>query len=124
MPDNWQFKIDPKDEGVHNAWFNALTQVQGFKSIKVPAHGNAKASRTKTRSTKPLPTPAYDGYAWYRSEVVIPADWKGLKASFKSGAIDDNDWTYVNGKLIGKTTFEDAQIPTKRREPTLFPRAY
>lgn len=50
----------------------------------------------------------YDGYGWYRKEMVIHSDIKtasekngGLKITL--GKIDDADYTYFNGQLIGKT---------------------
>lgn len=50
----------------------------------------------------------YDGFAWYRMSVLIPSSLKknaekmgGLLLNL--GAIDDVDYTYFNGQLIGKT---------------------
>jgi len=50
----------------------------------------------------------YNGYGWYRKQVVISSKLKkeavkngGL--SLKLARIDDADYTYFNGKLIGKT---------------------
>lgn len=52
--------------------------------------------------------PNYDGFAWYRKQVVIPSKLK--KEAQKNGGlilnlarIDDADYTYFNGTLIGKT---------------------
>lgn len=50
----------------------------------------------------------YDGFAWYRASVFIPSTLKiaakkygGLNLSL--GRIDDVDYTYLNGELLGKT---------------------
>ena len=50
----------------------------------------------------------YDGFAWYRRSVVIPLRFKkqaDLYGGFtlKLDRIDDVDFTYFNGKLIGNT---------------------
>jgi cephalosporin-C deacetylase-like acetyl esterase len=50
----------------------------------------------------------YDGFAWYRTSVVIPSRLKAeaLKRGgliLKLGRIDDADYTYLNGELLGKT---------------------
>jgi sialate O-acetylesterase len=50
----------------------------------------------------------YDGFAWYRVSVVIPSSLKveALKRGgliLKLGMIDDADYTYWNGILLGKT---------------------
>lgn len=39
----------------------------------------------------------------YRRSVTIPADWKGRPLKLKLGAVDDLDWVFWNGKLIGHT---------------------
>lgn len=51
--------------------------------------------------------PGYDGYAWYRVSVIIPSkvkkdalEYGGLTLDL--GKIDDADYTYFNGELIGK----------------------
>lgn len=38
-----------------------------------------------------------------RRSVVIPASWKGRPLKLKLGAVDDLDWVFWNGKLIGHT---------------------
>lgn len=49
----------------------------------------------------------YDGYAWYRTKVVIPSTLK-KNAYFNDslfitlGKIDDTDQTFLNGELIGQ----------------------
>jgi len=52
----------------------------------------------------------YDGIGWYRMKLIIPSSFRddnkefltsGLKLSI--GRIDDNDITYFNGVVIGKT---------------------
>lgn len=39
----------------------------------------------------------------YRRNVTIPADWKGRPLKLKLGSVDDLDWVFWNGKLIGHT---------------------
>ncbi|MBI3920856.1 MAG: hypothetical protein HY318_05500 [Armatimonadetes bacterium] len=42
-------------------------------------------------------------YAWCRVHITVPATWRGHKVRFVAGAIDDNDVTYLNGEVIGRT---------------------
>lgn len=44
------------------------------------------------------------GDSWCVREVFIPKNWQGRSLIFEAGAMDDYDWTFFNGKLIGKTT--------------------
>jgi len=45
----------------------------------------------------------YNGFAWYRCFVEVPADWKGRALKLRLDAIDDCDETFVNGRKIGAT---------------------
>lgn len=45
--------------------------------------------------------PGYDGYAWYRKTVAVPADLKGKTIYLHLGYIDDADEVYLNGHLVG-----------------------
>ncbi len=45
----------------------------------------------------------YNGYAWYRTKVLIPSSAAGSGLLLKLGYIDDVDEVYFNGKKIGKT---------------------
>ncbi|EIP96695.1 endoglucanase [Opitutaceae bacterium TAV1] len=61
----------------------------------------------------------YTGDVWYRKKVHIPADWKGRSLRLLFGAIDDFDWVFLNGKLIGKTGPERSNWWTAPRDYTL-----
>ncbi len=45
----------------------------------------------------------YDGFAWYRCFVRVPADWKGRDLALNLGRIDDADETFFNGRKVGAT---------------------
>ena len=45
----------------------------------------------------------YDGAMWYRHELTIPADMAGKDLLLKLGQVDDIDYTYFNGELVGQT---------------------
>jgi hypothetical protein len=46
--------------------------------------------------------PDYDGYGWYRTEFRTPSNLKGKEIYLSLGKIDDYDYVYVNGTMIGK----------------------
>jgi glycogen debranching enzyme len=47
------------------------------------------------------------GYGWYRTCFVIPQRLKGKALRVDLGKISQNDWTYLNGELIGNTSGGD-----------------
>jgi alpha-L-fucosidase 2 len=49
------------------------------------------------------PWDKYDGFAWYRAMVKVPAEWKGKALKLELGRIDDCDETFFNGTKVGAT---------------------
>ena len=43
----------------------------------------------------------FDGAVWFRKTIDIPQAWEGLNLVLELGPIDDMDWTWFNGRLIG-----------------------
>jgi hypothetical protein len=115
----YKFSIDINDEGLKNAWEKEYHN--NWKELDVP---NAWENQGITQKNPNITHPAgsyganltdenngYDGYAYYQTKVVIPEDWKGNEIIFNAGVIDDFDWTYFNGKEIGRTTDKESQTP-------------
>jgi beta-galactosidase len=62
----------------------------GWRELETPGPWEGKAADLKD----------YDGIAWYRREfdlTTVPSAAVALKV----GAVDDEDWTYLNGQLVG-----------------------
>ncbi|HKM92931.1 MAG TPA: beta galactosidase jelly roll domain-containing protein [Prolixibacteraceae bacterium] len=47
----------------------------------------------------------YDGYAWYRTKFIMPAQLTNKDMYLVLGKIDDFDKVYLNGALIGRTEY-------------------
>ncbi|OAV45467.1 sialate O-acetylesterase [Lewinella sp. 4G2] len=45
--------------------------------------------------------PSVDGYFYFRKDINLTTEQAAGKATLYLGAIDDGDYTYVNGKLVG-----------------------
>lgn len=83
----WRFRT-----GDDSTWAAPLPTEAGWEEIAVPSEWE-KAGH-----------PGYDGFAWYRTEVVVPEAWRGRGAAIVLGAVDDEDWTFWNGREIGRTS--------------------
>lgn len=46
------------------------------------------------------------GSHWFRKVVEVPAEWEGKEAIIRMGCIVDADSVYVNGHLVGNTTYQ------------------
>ncbi|MDN3588617.1 glycoside hydrolase N-terminal domain-containing protein [Pedobacter aquatilis] len=64
-----------------------------WKSIKVPSYEGWEAVGLTN----------LDGAVWFRTSFDVPADWKGKDLILDLNRIRDQDFTYINGKLIGNT---------------------
>ena len=69
--------------------------------------------------------PGYDGYAWYRAIFTIPSKFRKDSENFgglslQLGKIDDVDFTYFNGELIGKTGELPPNYVSKYDEPRVY----
>ncbi|MEO6456343.1 MAG: sialate O-acetylesterase [Ginsengibacter sp.] len=91
----------PNDKGLVGAvsWYDTTYTPKGWHNIIVPGYW-------EDQGIKDL-----DGIVWYRKEINVPASMTGVDAKIFLGRIVDADFLYVNGKLIGNTTY---QYPQRR----------
>ncbi len=111
---DWLFRPDAECAGLEQKWWLPATSTREWGKMRVPAcwedegmTGTGKASRPDARypglELSPDDTP-YNGLAWYRRQVVVPKSWEKARAVYlEFGAVDDFDWTYVNGREVGHT---------------------
>lgn len=78
------------NKGMKEKWYDPGYSSEGWKKIAVPADwGNTAIGNA-------------DGIVWYRKEIELPQGITG-PATLSLGPIDDADWTYINGTLVGET---------------------
>lgn len=80
-------------------WFDPAYRPRNWKRIGIPGYWDDQGVRN------------LNGVVWYRREFEIPASMTGVEARVKLGRIVDADEFYVNGRLVGKTTY---QYPRRR----------
>lgn len=82
----WKFMTGDQDE-----WKNVEYDDQNWHQLMVPAPWEIQGFRD------------YDGFAWYRKSVYIPAAFRDQDLVLVLGRIDDLDQTFVNGYKVGET---------------------
>ncbi len=80
-------------------WFEPSYAPKGWRPINVPGFW-------EDQGLKDL-----NGVVWYRREIELPASMTGKAAKVFLGRIVDADELYINGKQVGKTTY---QYPQRR----------
>jgi hypothetical protein len=101
----WKFRTDRDENGEANGWQKPEFDDTKWAILNVPGAWEEQGIKTNNpRWPAEEPEDGYNGYAWYRRHFTVPVGWANQRVTLKIGAIDDFDWTYVNGQLVGSTT--------------------
>ena len=90
-------------------WYDPSYTPRGWRTINIPGYW-------EDQGIKDL-----NGVVWYRKEIDIPAAMTGKEAKLFLGRIVDADELYINGKLVGNTTYQYPQRRYKLPEGVLKP---
>jgi hypothetical protein len=74
---------------VNDQWFAPAFQTSDWKTMRV---GQAWESEIGP----------YDGFAWYRARVKLPAPLPDGKLALQFSGVDEEAWVYVNGQFVGE----------------------
>lgn len=93
-------------EGKKEQW---LAEMRSFKGMD----GNPSLETFDDSKWELFPVPTYEGWetkdleidgaVWFRTSFNLPANWQGKNLVLDLNRIRDQDFTYVNGKLVGTT---------------------
>lgn len=116
----WRFTTDPDEKGDREGWHTPGFDDSAWRELRVPGLWEPQGVTEPRPGQAPqakgtLPWTDYDGVAWYRRTVVVPAAWRGQALILQLGAVDDLDRTYVNGTLVGETSREARQPSARLR---------
>ncbi len=114
----WRFKPDPEDSGRAGGYAAANHDDSQWKVLYAPTKwGWERWGYTQENPRARGWNKPYNGLAWYRKRLVIPAAWTGDDLILRLGARwNNNDWLAVNGAFLtdpgspGSTT-ETITIP-------------
>ena len=80
-------------------WYDMNYIPKEWRTINIPGYWNDQGIKN------------LNGIVWYRKEIELPASVIGIPAKVFLGRIVDADFLYINGKLVGNTTY---QYPQRR----------
>jgi alpha-L-fucosidase 2 len=101
------------NEGKRAEWFEGMRSLKGMSGN--PILVNYDDSKWKT-----IDVPTYEGWesagfegldgaVWFRTTFDVPAEWKGKDLVLDLNRIRDQDFTYINGNLVGTMEGGDAR---------------
>jgi hypothetical protein len=88
--DGWRFRLDPKEDGHLQKWFEPKYDDSSWLPFKIGAAWEEQGQK-------------YDGVAWYRGSFDLPATKPqslGVEVAFEG--VDEVAWVWVNGQYIGQ----------------------
>ncbi|WP_231463735.1 glycoside hydrolase N-terminal domain-containing protein [Pedobacter sp. Leaf132] len=102
-----QFMGLQSEPGNREAWVKEIKSGKGIE-------GNPALPNYDDKNWKRLKVPSYEGWeavglanldgaVWFRTTFNVPSDWKGKDLILDLNRIRDQDFTYINGKLVGNT---------------------
>jgi aryl-phospho-beta-D-glucosidase BglC (GH1 family) len=108
----WDFRLDPDNVGEKSGWQSDKASADGWKKIFTPMpwerqgyqEDNLKSpgdAPYKPGDARCFDKP-YNGYAWYRKKVFVPAEWQGKRVMIQIG--DATNWArvFINAKPLGE----------------------
>ncbi len=99
--DRWYELLNREDPGVNGSWANSSMDDSSWRIVN--QYDNKKWAINEGRGIV--------GSIWMRQHINIDAAHAGKKAKLLLGRLYDADYTYVNGKEVGRTYY---QYPPRR----------
>ena len=118
LPLEWAFRRDPHDTGVVSGWARKPVDLAWWKARKDA--GSVDSHRENPGAWETLRTDlymqaqgvvsanyhSYTGFAWYRTDVEVPAAAAG-KAHVMFPGLFNEAWLYVNGHLVAHRAYKE-----------------
>jgi hypothetical protein len=115
----WEFRLDPNNTGASDKWYEGAS-TNGWTSISVPKPWERQGhnfDNLKSPGDAPYRAPMsgdkpYNGYAWYRKQLLIPENWRDKRLVLRLGKIRDWYRVFVNARPLGEgiRAREDRQL--------------
>ena len=94
--DDWYKEMNSKDAGINDEpkWYGSEVNVGDWEVTQIPGYWNDRKDEN------------INGSAWFRKEIEIPNSMSDIPVKLWMGRIVDRDYVYVNGVLIGTTSYQ------------------
>ena len=107
---SWNVKLDPKDEGLAQHWFDAAHPFDG--SMALPGTTDEAGLGTPSKKLRPLPDTTvlrglqrkvtYEGPVWFRRSIEIPPDWAGKVVTLELERVLWESRVWLDGQEMGR----------------------
>ena len=99
LSQQWRFKTDPNDEGVNARWFDEDLDDSAWDTVRSDKDCGYERQGFE----------GFTGYAWYRCQLPPLPERMRSFMYLHFGAVDEQAWVYLNGKLVGRHTEQSTE---------------
>ncbi|MEA3403871.1 MAG: DUF4838 domain-containing protein [Armatimonadota bacterium] len=112
LANTWRFAVDPENTGMERGWHQGDFDATGWEEQR---------SDLGMKGWEDQGHPGYDGYAWYRQRIRVPAEAAATHHYLYFGAVDEQAWIYLDGRQVGEHTVKSTGRPVTElwKEPFL-----
>ncbi|CDZ23211.1 hypothetical protein CCDG5_0060 [[Clostridium] cellulosi] len=93
----WYEQLDKADQGLQpgrQKWYAENYDDSDWETMQIPSYWADEGLGEK------------NGAFWFRKTIMLPAKLAGLPAKIVMGRIVDADYVYINGELVGTTSYQ------------------
>jgi hypothetical protein len=103
-PRRWEFRKDPDQMGTFQQWY--LPEAKGrWDNLDTALYWEAQGLQDNRGC-------GYDGQAWYRTALAVPADAPAQPLRLAIGGLyADEMWTWINGRLVDHRAHVNTRNP-------------
>jgi len=109
----WRFRLDPDDRGVAAGWAMAQSDDSAWNAIYSPSKWGWERFGYIEHHAGCHWNKPYNGLAWYRKQLTIPAGWQGGDLVLRVGDLLHNSvWLAVNGQFVNDPAGKGSEAET------------
>ena len=87
LPVRWRFHLDPDNDGVRQGWAGESFDDSQWQTVRTDEQWLRQIDER------------LNGYGWVRTKVDVPEKFAHRKIMLLVGALDEQGWVYINGRL-------------------------
>jgi hypothetical protein len=106
MLPKWRFRTDPEDVGEAQQWYAVTHDDSDWANVTCFSFWERQGFKD------------YDGVAWYRTTLNVPAEWRQRgRLVLRFGAVDESFRLYIDGKQVHESVFDAGVDPDLWKKP-------
>ena len=98
LPDEWQFRTDPHQEGILYRWFDPDLDTGDWGRIRTTRIWEVQGYEDELGH-------GYDGIGWYRTRIEIPESFTGRPVQINFGGVFGKMQVWIEGRFVAYRPF-------------------